>query len=68
MAPAPMLVPAAYDAAGVIGHSVYDCSYLVLAEAMACPFVSEDHKFLNKARPYASVPLLELADMPRDLP
>jgi predicted nucleic acid-binding protein len=67
-APSPMLVPAAYEAARRIGHGVYDCLYYVLAEAMGCPFVSEDHKFLNKARAHASVPLLELADMPEVLP
>ena len=66
--PSPLLVPSAYQASGHVGHGVYDCLYLILAEAMGCPLVSEDHRFLNKARPFATVPLIEMADMPSELP
>ena len=68
MVPSPSLIPAAYDAARRMGHGVYDCLYPILAEALRCPFVSEDHKFLRKARRFATVPLLELADLPETLP
>lgn len=51
-----------------LDHAVYDCFYLRLAEGLNVPFASADRKFLRKARTIATVPLLDLFDLPDDLP
>lgn len=52
----------------VLDHSAYDCTYLVLAERMRCPLISGDRKFLRKAERVATVPLLDLFDLPEAMP
>ena len=51
-----------------LGHSAYDCFYMRLAEQLGIPFASADRKFLRKAKDVATVPLLDLFDLPENLP
>ena len=60
--------PEAFTMSARLDHGVYDCFYLVLAERLACPLVSGDRVFLRKAATIATVPLLDLYDLPGNLP
>ena len=53
----------AYAIASRIGHSTYDCFYLVLAQRLNCALISGDRKFLRKAEAVATVPLVDLSDL-----
>lgn len=52
---APLRIPA-YEAAVLLGRTVHDCLYLVLADERKCPLVTADRRFYNALRgsPYAS--------------
>ncbi len=45
-----LLLPAAFELSIGLHHSVYDCYYLALAEALDCPLVTADAVFVAKVR------------------
>lgn len=62
------LTERAYALSAAFDHSVYDCFSLALAEREGCPLLSGDAKFLKMAAPSATVPLLDIAQLPEVLP
>ena len=63
------LLNSALDVALDTGRTVYDCVYLVLAQAQGCPLVTADLKFYNSLRstPLASS-LVWVGDLGGDAP
>ena len=48
LTPMRSLTRRAVELAFLLDHSAYDCMYLALAEAAACPFVTADARLLRK--------------------
>jgi predicted nucleic acid-binding protein len=48
------------DVARRLGHPVYDCVYLALAEREHAPFVTADHRLLRRSLRKVDVTIVDL--------
>jgi predicted nucleic acid-binding protein len=60
------LVAPALKLALKIGHPIYDCIYLALAEELDVPLVTADQRFLKALQPHPPLAarVMHLADLP----
>lgn len=57
IAPSTSLFPRAFDIAARIRVSLYDATYLALAEQESCPLLTEDVKLINAAHGFSTLTL-----------
>jgi predicted nucleic acid-binding protein len=62
--PTRRLLPRALSIATALGHPIYDCFYLALAESLRVPLVTADNRFISAVRraQFSDIQIEALAD------